>query len=312
VKRALKNLAKQMLRRGFEVGQRAGVDVLPRHFYSQVPNVGELRKTAGWKRPRDMSSVRGYQVASQLKFAERICDAEIVGRGIGDRVYEEACASNGEPGFGPIEALFLYAFVRTERPRRIVQVGSGVSSAVIATAAKHAGYSPELCCIDPYPTEYLKREAGAGRIELVAAPAQDVIVEQGRTLGRGDMLFVDSTHVVKPGSEVNVIVLDVLPFLSTGTWVHFHDITFPYDYTRRVVTEDLFFPQESTLLHAFLSCNDRYELCASLSMLHYEAPGRLAELLPSYRSAGNDEGLLTAEGHFPSSAYLRVVGRGNP
>ncbi|HET6337619.1 MAG TPA: class I SAM-dependent methyltransferase [Polyangiales bacterium] len=296
-----------MLRRGFEVGQRAGVDVLPRHFYSQIPNVGELRQSVGWKRPRDMSSVRGHEIAAQLKFADRICGPEIVGRAIRDRVYEEACASNGEPGFGPVEAVFLYAFVRTEQPRRIVQVGSGVSSAVIAAAAKHAGYMPELCCIDPYPTDYLKREANAGRIELVSEPAQDVIVAQAMTLDAGDLLFVDSTHVVKPGSEVNVIVLDVLPFLNERTWVHFHDITFPYDYTRRVVTEDLFFPQESTLLHAFLSCNDRYELCASLSMLHYEVPGRLAELLPAYRSAGNDEGLLTTEGHFPSSAYLRVV-----
>jgi hypothetical protein len=307
VKRAVKNLAKKMLRRGFEVGQRAGVDVLPRHFYSQIPNVTELRNTDSWKRPRDMSSVRGHELGSQLKFAERICRREIVERASHERVYDQACASNGEPGFGPIEALFLYAFVHTERPRRIVQVGSGVSSAVIAAAATHAQYVPQLCCIDPYPTEYLQREAAAGRIELVAQPAQQVIGEQAKSLRSGDLLFVDSTHVVKPGSEVNAIVLDVLPFLATGTWVHFHDITFPYDYTRRVISEDLFFPQESTLLHAFLSCNERYELCASLSMLHYDAPVRLAELLPSYRSAGNDSGLLTTEGHFPSSVYLRRV-----
>lgn len=311
MKRALKNLAKRLLRRGFEVGQRAGVDVLPRHFYSQIPSVDELRKNDAWKRPRDMSSVRGYETSSQLKFAERICGRALVERAMHDRLYEQACASNGEPGFGPIEAEFLYAFVRTERPRRIVQVGSGVSSAVIAAAASHAQYVPELCCIDPYPTEYLKREAAAGRIQLIAEPAQTVIVEQAKALRGGDLLFIDSTHVVKPGSEVNVIVLDVLPFLAAGVWVHFHDITFPYDYTRRVTSEDLFFPQESTLLHAFLSCNDRYELYASLSMLHYAAPARLAELLPAYRSAGNDAGLLTTEGHFPSSAYLRVsVDRG--
>jgi hypothetical protein len=102
-------------------------------------------------------------------------------------------------------------------------------------------------------------------------------------------------------------VLDVLPDLPAGTWVHFHDITFPYDYTRRVISEELFFPAESTLLHAFLSCNDRYEICASMSMLHYEAPDRLAALLPSYQRAGGEDGVLTEPGHFPSATYLRVV-----
>jgi hypothetical protein len=307
MKRALKNLVKQNLRRAFELGQQVGVDVLPRHFYSQIPDVQQLRRTTGWRRPRQMQSVRGHELEGQLRFAERVCRSEFVQRAIGDRVYEAACTSNGEPGYGPIEALFLYAFVRAERPRRIVQVGSGVSSAVILAAASHAEYEVELCCIDPYPTAYLRREAEAGHIQLIGKPAQEVVVSEAAKLHAGDMLFIDSTHVVKPGGEVNVIVLDVLPNLPAGTWVHFHDITFPYDYTRRVVSEDLFFPLESTLLHAFLSCNDRYEIAASMSMLHYAAPERLVALLPTYQRAGDDDGLLTAPGHFPSATYLRVV-----
>lgn len=307
MKRALKNLVKDNLRRVFEVGQRVGVDVLPRHFYSQIPDVRELRRTSAWRRPRQMQSVRGHELARQLSFAERICRSEYVERAIRERVYEHACESNGEPGYGPIEALFLYAFVRAERPRKIVQVGSGVSSAVILSAAEHAGYAVELCCIDPYPTAYLEQQDKAGNIELIAQPAQEVVGEKAAALGAGDMLFIDSTHVVKPGSEVNVIVLDVLPSLSEGTWVHFHDINFPYDYTRLVLSKDLFFSLESTLLHAFLSCNSRYELCVSMSMLHYAAPERLATLLPSYQRAGDQDGLLTASGHFPSATYLRVV-----
>jgi hypothetical protein len=69
---------------GFEVGQHAGVDVLPRHFYSQIPNIEELRKSTVWKRPRDMSSVPGHALAQQLKFAERICDRDIVAAAIRD------------------------------------------------------------------------------------------------------------------------------------------------------------------------------------------------------------------------------------
>ena len=243
MKPAIKNLVKQNLRRVFELGQRAGVDVLPRHFYSQVPDVHELRQTTAWRRPRRMDSVRGHQLKQQIQFAERICQRDYVQHAIAEQVYERACADNGEPGYGPIEALFLYAFIRSARPQRIVQAGAGVSTAVILMAARDAEYRSELRCVDPFPTEYLQREAAGGHIQLVARPAQDVIAEQAASLRAGDLLFVNSTHTVKPGSEVNVIVLDVLRALApAGTWVHFHDITFPYDYTRRVTSEDLFFP----------------------------------------------------------------------
>lgn len=252
-----------------------------------------------------MQSVRGHELSAQLAFAEGVCKPEYIQAA--SQVYERACRDNGEAGFGPVEAVFLYAFIRAQRPKRVVQVGSGVSTAVILQAARDAAYSCEVCSIDPFPTAYLQREAAAGHIELLARPAQEVVAERAARLRAGDLLFVDSTHTVKPGSEVNVIILDVLPDLSPGVWVHFHDITFPYDYTRRITSEDLFFPLESTLLHAFLSCNDHYTLAASLSMLHYSAPEKLAQLVPQYRPAGNDEGLLTSEGHFPSSTYLRAT-----
>jgi predicted O-methyltransferase YrrM len=301
VKRALKNIAKRGLHGAFELGQRVGVDMLPRHFYSQIPNLSELRHSRRWRVPRQMHSVRGHELAQQLHFVQRVCQPAHIEDALRERAYDQACASNGESGYGPVEALFLYAFIRSERPRRIVQVGSGVSSAVILAAAKAAPYDVELCCIDPYPTAYLTEQAALGNLELIAKPAQEVIVEKAAELTAGDLLFVDSTHVVKPGSEVNVIVLDVLPTLAAGAWVHFHDITFPYDYSRRALTDDLFFAAESTLLHAFLSCNDRYEISASLSMLHYDAPDQLATLLPGYRPAGNQDGLTTTDGHFPSA-----------
>lgn len=307
MKRALKNLVKQNLRRVFEVGQHAGLDILPRHFYSQVPDLRELRRSTDWRKPHSMRSVRGHELSEQLAFAERVCQREFIQAASDSQVYERACKENGEAGYGPVEAVFLYAFIRSQRPQRVVQVGCGVSTAVILQAAADAGYVCEVCCIDPFPTAYLERAAAAGRIQLLARPAQEVVVEQAARLKAGDLLFVDSTHTVKPGSEVNLIILDVLPNLAPEVWVHFHDITFPYDYTRRITSEDLFFPVESTLLHAFLSCNEHYAVAASLSMLHYSAPEKLAALLPQYQPAGNADGLLTSEGHFPSSTYLRVT-----
>src|SRR5207249_4543131 len=112
-----------------------------------------------------------------------------------------------------------------------------------------ARYDPNLVCIDPYPTQYLKSAATEGRISLIAKKAQEVDLSTFTDLQHGDLLFVDSTHTVKPGSEVNHIILEVLPRLRTGCYVHFHDIYFPYDYQTSLLNT-VFFSGESALLHA--------------------------------------------------------------
>ncbi|HSQ03114.1 MAG TPA: hypothetical protein VLN59_03700, partial [Burkholderiales bacterium] len=121
------------------------------------------------------------------------------------------------------------------------------------------------------------------------------------------LFFVDSTHTLGPAGEVSRIILEMLPRLKAGAWVHFHDILFPYDYDRHILSESLFFQHESALLHGFLVGNQHYAIKASLSMLHYRKPRELATLLPRYTPAGNDEGLHIRAGHFPSSTYLSVV-----
>jgi hypothetical protein len=111
-----------------------------------------------------------------------------------------------------------------------------------------------------------------------------------------------------PAGEVSRIILEMLPRLKAGARVHFHDIKFPYDYDRNILDSALFFQHESVLLHAFLSYNSRFRISASLSLLHYFSPEALAQHLPNYQPAENEKGLSKGEGHFPSSAYLEVVG----
>jgi hypothetical protein len=122
------------------------------------------------------------------------------------------------------------------------------------------------------------------------------------------LFFVDSTHTLGPAGEVSRIILEMLPRLKTGARAHFHDIIFPYDYSRDLLSGALFFWHESVLLHAFLAYNDRFSVLASLSMLHYANPAALGRFLPNYRPAMNEEGLGISGGHFPSSTYLEVVG----
>lgn len=302
---------KRRLRTLLELGQRAGIDVLPRHFYSQIPDIQDLRQENHWKRAYTMVGVDGSDPDSQVRFLRTVCPPELSGELVDLNVYADACARNGAVGYGPTEADFLYCFARILRPRRVVQVGAGVATAILLRASEDGKFPLEIVCVDPYPTEFLKDAAREEAITLVARKAQTVELELLTSLGDGDLLFVDSTHTVKVGSDVNRIILEVLPRLGTGVYVHFHDVLFPYDYSPGILDDELFFWNETVLLHAFLIGNSRYTLRAALSMVHYERPGILRELLPNYEPRIHVDGLKSSgdsnKGHFPSSAYLQVV-----
>jgi hypothetical protein len=305
--RGLREASKSLLRKVFELGQHLGVDVLPRHFYSEVPDIRQLRTTKHWKVPFSMAGVAGVDAGGQLAFVRDCCPADMVEELTVRNVYATACKLNGDEGFGPVEADFLYAFVATTKPRQIFQIGCGVSTAVCLMAAERAGYAPDLLCVEPYPTEFLVREQRRGRITLIREKAQLLDLALVSGLGADLLFFVDSTHTLGPAGEVSRIIAEMLPRLKAGARVHFHDITFPYDYNRDLLRSRLFFWHESVLLHAFLAYNARFRILASLSMLHYSSPLALRQYLPNYEPEDNDEGLGDGTRHFPSSTYLQVV-----
>ena len=308
--RKLRNKAKGALHWIFRTGQKFGVDILPRHFYSSIPDLRDLRRFPSWRKPMTMAGVRGTAIEPQLSFVAGCCTPRLRERLASRDVYADACRENGQ-GFGhygTVEADMLYCFVATHRPARIVQVGAGVSTAVIQRAALDEGFAVEVICVDPYPSPMLIREGKAGRIKLIAERAQDVDLAILTEVGEGGMLFVDSTHTVKADSEVNRIILEAMPRLPRGAFIHFHDILFPYDYGCELLTQP-FFGAESALLHAYLADNSRCEIVASLSMLHYGDPEGLKGLIARYRPQRNEDGLRPtgADGDFPSACYLRVT-----
>jgi len=306
VNRKLHETLKIAWHRLFVLGQQFGWDVLPRHFYSSIPDIGELRRTASWRRASTMVGVGGADLDAQIRFVRECCSESRQERLRRGGIYEQACRENGDAGYGAVESDVLFCFITAKRPRRIVQIGCGVSTAVMLLAAQEAGYQPDLLCVEPFPTRYLVAAAERRWITLVREKAQNVELRTLTNLTAGDFLFVDSTHAVRPGGEVNRLILEVLPRLRAGVFAHFHDIYFPYDYPMSVLNT-LFFPEESTLLHAFLINNSRWSIAASLSMLHHARPDELKSLLPNYRPAAMQDGLLgepDSPGHFPSSVYL--------
>ena len=126
--------------------------------------------------------------------------------------------------FPRLDAAAAYAMVRTLRPRRIVEVGSGHSTRFLARAVADGKLDTRITAIDPKPRASL---AGLG-VEWIATPVQRVAAFP--PLGAGDILFIDSSHQMKPGSDVEFLLKAVLPMLPAGVHVHFHDIFIPDGY----------------------------------------------------------------------------------
>jgi hypothetical protein len=310
VRRAVRNFVKGHFKRAFEFGQRLGIDVLPRHFYSSIPDFRALRRDDRWRRPYDMAGVAGTDLDVQLELLRSWLAEPVHQRLARGDVWCDACSANGEPGYGPADADVLFAFIHATRPARMIQVGCGVSTAVILSAAREAGHAIRLTCIDPYPTALLRKLAGEGAIDLLPEPAEHVPEARLADLSEGDCLFVDSSHTTKPGSEVHHLIFRVLPRLTSGVWVHFHDINFPYDFGPNLFGPgDLFFGAESTLLHAYLIHNSRCNIALSMSMLHDARRQALSEVLPRYTAVATRRGLNPpgAEGQTPSATWLRTT-----
>ena len=298
LKRKAKEFCKKLARRIFEIGQRCGVDVIPHHFYSPLPDLQELNRSMYWKEPYRMTGVNGSSTETQLEFVDECCNGDLIRRQKIEDIFDYGVRENNEQGFGQIEAIFLFCFIFTKRPERIIQIGYGLSTVIILYAAKNAGYKPYITCIDPYPNGFLRKSHDLNDIKLISKKAQLVNEEELTNLGSNGLLFVDSTHTVKPRSEVNRIVLEVLPRLKIGNRVHFHDINFPYGYSPRILRDELFFPNETVLLHASLIDNYKYTLKVSLSMLHYADPEKFRSFFPQNCPSKSDYGMIISEGDF--------------
>ena len=128
--------------------------------------------------------------------------------------------------FPRLDAAAAYAIVRREKPGRIVEIGSGHSTRFMAQAVQDGGLSTRITCIDPAPRATLKKLEVEHRQALLRE-ADPAVFE---ALGAGDTLFIDSSHIAMPGTDVDRLFLDVLPRLAGGTLVHVHDITLPHAY----------------------------------------------------------------------------------
>jgi hypothetical protein len=242
----------------FPLWQRKGFHVTPVHFYQPIPDTESLPETL-WSQPSDLMGIDmndAIQLDLLRKYFPKFRNEyeQFPTEPAGDRVQFHL----NNQLFGGTDALVAYCMVRHFQPRLIVEVGSGFSSLILGEAAAQSG-AATLICIEPFPPDFLRNRFPALR-SLIEKKVQEIDLEFFAQLEARDILFIDSSHTVKIGGDVNYLFLEVLPRLKPGVIVHVHDISLPFDYRRKWVVDELRFWNEQYLLQAFLAFNSDFKV----------------------------------------------------
>jgi hypothetical protein len=177
--------------------------------------------------------------------------------------------------FSYSDAIFLYCMMRFARPSQIIEIGSGFSSfAMLDTSELFFEQGVRFTFIEPYADLLRSRLKEEDRQvgEILPRRVQEVGLERFDKLMAGDILFVDSSHVAKAGSDVNHIVFEILPRLAQGVFVHFHDMFYPFEYPKEWIEQGRYW-SEDYLVRAFLQFNSAFQIRLwnqFLAMFHAE------------------------------------------
>ena len=183
--------------------------------------------------------------------------------------------------FGPGDSEILYGAIRSLKPRRLVEVGAGGSTLIAQEAIKrnreeNANYKCAHVCIEPYENPWLDKLD----VEVVRQKVQDVPLSLFTDLSENDILFIDSSHVVRPQSDVMYEIFDIYGALQPGVYTHVHDIFTPRDYPHQWVIIERRLWHEQYLLEAYLSFNPKIEVVCALNWLWNDHPEMLKSACP--------------------------------
>ena len=293
------------IRTAMRIAGRLGFNIVKKaDYYSTLPVLAEIEATRDrWDRPSALAGISVDLPSMRTTLS-----------GLADRWEDEFAATgdyraNTRRGFGPgyplLDARTLYFQLREHRPRRYLEIGSGLSTYYASLAARQnaADGSPlHITCIEPYPFDALRELPD---FELVEGFVQDVPLERFEELEAGDVLFIDSSHAFKIDSDVAFLFLEVLPRVKPGVLVHIHDVHFPFNGPFPADTW-LFgerwpvYWNEAMVVQTFLAFNDAFEITLSTPMLRHDDEDFLAGLFDDYTPLATDP-------NPPSSLWLRRV-----
>jgi len=262
----------------------------PGHFYSPLPSREEIAEAftrGGFGPPFPAIELNAVQQYARLeRFAGWYAEQPFPEKAsAGARFYLD------NPSYGHYDAMMLYGMLREARPKRIIEVGSGFSSAAMLDLNETIlGGGVQFTFIDPDMIRLRKllRAGDAGRVTLIERRVQEVPLTTFSALEANDVLFIDSSHVSKIGSDVNRLYFDVLPELAPGVLIHIHDVAGNLEYPRDWLEEGRAW-NEQYLLRAFLMNNRDYRIELFSAWLWNERHGLICERMPLCARGGGGQ-----------------------
>lgn len=260
---------------------RLFLSIPPGHYYSPLPDVLEVERAAVFDTDRtelpglDLGRDRQLALLEELARYQREMP-------FGDAPQPDLRYHLDNTFFPYPDGVTLYSLLRHLRPARVVEVGSGYSSAVMLdTDERFLGGRTEFTFIDPDPgrLHQLLRPADRSRCRVIPERVQAVPAEVFDALTAGDWLFIDSSHVSKIGSDVNHLFFELLPRLAAGVVVHVHDVFWPFEYPRHWFEQGIAW-NEAYLLRGVLTGGRRYRILFFPSYLERHAAAEWAATMP--------------------------------
>jgi hypothetical protein len=257
-------------------------------YYSPLTSVSELKSTFNrWHRPSALNGIE-YDL-DQMKAALSDLLSRYLPEFMDIPPYEQLDQAGWGHGYTAVDALTLYMMIRHLKPKRYVEVGSGLSTYYCSLAAARnasEGHPLVITCIEPYPFKKLFTIPG---IEIIVKLVQDVEVSLFERLDSGDVLFIDSSHVLRIDGDVPFLYLEVLPTLAAGVFIHIHDVPFPYNvpYPPQLWVFGQEWPMlwnEAMMVQAFLSMNREFKIKMSTPLLRHFEEDFLKRSIPIYQS----------------------------
>jgi len=253
-----------------------GVFPIRNHYYEPLFNSKEIRPT--WKNRYlpgiDMNIGEQLSLLSQFGYAEELKQFPLNKNGSLRYYYNNSSFFAGD-------AEYLYSIIRLKKPKKIFEIGSGNSTlmaleAIKKNKANDSNYECKIVCIEPYEMPWLEKTA----VEVVRKKVQEMPHSFFDELEENDILFIDSSHVIRPDGDVLFEYLEVLPLLKPGVLIHIHDIFTPADYPFENYERDVVFINEQYLVEAFLSLNKSFRIIGAVNYLKTNYIKELSEKCP--------------------------------
>ena len=259
--------------------QNCGINVVPVNFYSNTPSLADIENSFEYsagpdKAPYDLG-IDNDQARDELKaltaYAQEFSPPNTVAN---KDEPERFFWSNSQ--FTGADPMAYYCYVRRLKPASVLEIGSGYST-LVACEALQANGAGKLHCIEPYPRAFLRTRAD---VDLILEPAQEISSEfVNDLLQDGDILFIDSTHTVKTGSDCLHIYLRLLPKIRRNIHVHVHDIHLPFGMPQEKMIQRHIHWTEQYLLMAFLLDNPKARILYGSRYNHWRNKDLMEKLM---------------------------------